>query len=462
MSDKIMPMKYDPHGYQRYAKDFIERHESAAVLLDMGLGKTVITLTAIKDLLFDSFEISRVLVIAPLRVAKNTWPQEIGKWEHLQDLRYSVAVGTELERLAALRRKANIYIINRENVDWLITKSGVPFDFDMVVIDELSSFKSGQTKRFKALMKVRPKIKRIVGLTGTPSSNGLMDLWAEFRLLDMGKRLGKFIDAYRSMYFIPDKWNQQMVFSYKPRPGAKAEIYRRIGDITISMTAADFLEMPELVQNTVTTQFDDKERKAYERMKADMVVELGGKEIDAVNAAALSNKLLQMANGAVYDKDRKIVKLHDRKLDALEDLIEGANGKPVLVAYWYKHDLARIKSRFDVREIKSNADIVDWNAGKILIGGIHPASAGHGLNLQFGGSALIWFGLTWSLELYQQTNARLYRQGQKGTVVIHHIVAEGTIDENVLAALKNKDKTQAALIEAVKVNLGGMENAESV
>ncbi len=455
-------MKYNPHGYQRYAKKFIENHESAAVLLDMGLGKTVITLSAINDLLFDSFEISRVLVIAPLRVAKNTWPQEIAKWEHIKGLHYSVAVGTEQERLAALRRKANIYIINRENVDWLITKSGIPFEFDMVVIDELSSFKSWQTKRFKTLMKVRPKVKRIVGLTGTPSGNGLMDLWAEFRLLDMGKRLGRFIGEYRSLYFVPDKRSQQMVFTYKPRPGAKEEIYKRIGDITISMTASDFLDMPELVENTVTVRLDDKERKAYERMKADMVVELGGKEIDAVNAAALSNKLLQMANGAVYDQNRKIVKLHDRKLDALEDLIEGANGKPVLVAYWYKHDLERIKSRFDVREIKNDIDIADWNDGKIPIAVIHPASAGHGLNLQAGGSTLIWFGLTWSLELYQQTNARLYRQGQTHAVVIHHIVAEETIDENVLAALKHKDKTQAALIDAVKANLGGQEHDRSV
>ena len=447
-------MKYNPHGYQTYAQEFIENHAEAAVLLDMGLGKTVIALTAINDLLFDRFEISRVLVIAPLRVAKNTWPQEIAKWEHLKNLTYSVVVGTEQERRVALRKKANVYIINRENVDWLITKSGFSFDFDMVVIDELSSFKSWQTKRFKTLMKVRPKVKRIVGLTGTPSSNGLMDLWAEFRLLDMGKRLGRFIGEYRSMYFLPDKRSQQMIFTYKPRPGAKEEIYKRIGDITISMTAADYLDMPELVTNTVAVQLDEKERKSYERMKADMVVQLGGKEIDAVNAAALSGKLLQMANGAVYDGDRKIVKLHDRKLDALEDLIEGANGKPIMVAYWYKHDLERIKTRFDVREIKSSSDIANWNAGKISVAVIHPASAGHGLNLQAGGSTLVWFGLTWSLELYQQTNARLYRQGQKDTVVIHHIVAEGTIDENVMAALSQKNKTQAALIEAVKANLG--------
>ena len=323
----------------------------------------------------------------------------------------------------------------------------------MLVIDELSSFKSWQTKRFKTLMKVRPKVKRIVGLTGTPSSNGLKDLWSEFRLLDMGKRLGRFIGEYRSLYFLPDKRNQQMIFSYKPRPGAKEEIYKRIGDITMSMTAADFLDMPSLVHNTIVTRLNDKERKIYEQMKADMVVELGGKEIDAVNAAALSNKLLQMANGAAYDGDKKIVKLHDRKLDTLEDLIEGTNGKPVLVAYWFKHDLERIKSRFDVREIKSNKDIEDWNEHKIPIGVIHPASAGHGLNLQAGGSTLIWFGLTWSLELYQQTNARLYRQGQEDTVVIYHIITENTIDKDVLMSLEHKNKTQAALIEAVKAEV---------
>ena len=342
-----------------------------------------------------------MLVVAPLRVARDTWPAELQKWEHLAGLAYAVAVGTEEERRTALRQKANLYIINRENVDWLITKSGFPFDFDMVVVDELSSFKSHQTKRFKALMKVRPMVRRIVGLTGTPSSNGLMDLWAEFKLLDMGKRLGRFIGQYRETYFVPDKRNQQMVFSYKPRPGAEEEIYRQIADVTISMKAQDFLEMPERVENEVTVSLSEKERERYERMKAEMVVELGGKEIDAVSAAALSNKLLQMANGAVYDEDGKAITLHSRKLDALEDIIEAANGKPLLVAYWYKHDRERIVARFGAREIRTSADIADWNAGKIPVALIHPASAGHGLNLQDGGSSLVWFGLTWSLELYQ-------------------------------------------------------------
>ena len=446
-------MKYRPHEYQTYATQFIIGHRETALVLDMGLGKTVITLTAIDELVRDCFEISRVLVIAPLRVARDTWPAEIRKWEHLSGLTYSVAVGTERERILALRQRASIYIINRENLDWLITKSGVPFDFDMVVVDELSSFKSHQTKRFKALMKVRPRVKRIVGLTGTPSSNGLMDLWAEFKLLDMGKRLGRFIGQYREAYFVPDKRSQQMVFSYKPRPGAEEEIYRQISDITISMRARDFLAMPERVESEVTVSLSEKEWARYERMKAEMVVELGGREIDAVSAAALSNKLLQMANGAVYDEDGKAATLHSKKLDALEDIIEAANGKPLLVAYWYRHDKERIQKRFGAREIKSGADIADWNAGKIPVALIHPASAGHGLNLQAGGSSLVWFGLTWSLELYQQTNARLWRQGQKSTVVIQHIIAKGTIDERVMKALSQKDRTQAALVEAVKAEL---------
>ena len=448
-------MRYKPHNYQTYATHFIEDHREAAVLLDMGVGKTIITLTAIDALVRDLFDVSRVLVIAPLRVARDTWPAELRKWEHLKGLTYSVAVGTEEERRAALRERAVIHIINRENVDWLVNKSGIPFDYDMVVIDELSSFKSHQTKRFRALMKVRPKLKRIVGLTGTPSSNGLMDLWAEFRLLDMGKRLGRFIGQYRETYFNPDKRNQHMIFSYTPKAGAEEEIYRQISDITISMKAGDFLEMPERIESEVVVALSEKERQRYERMKTEMVLELGGTEIDAVSAAALSNKLLQMANGAVYDEEGNSTALHSRKLDALEDIIEAANGKPLLVAYWYKHDRERIMARFDARDIKTSADISDWNAGKIPVALIHPASAGHGLNLQEGGSALVWFGLTWSLELYQQTNARLWRQGQKSTVVIQHIIAKDTIDERVMATLAKKDKTQAALIEAVRAELGG-------
>jgi len=413
----------------------------------------VITLSAIFDLILDSFQIRKVLVIAPLRVARDTWPAEIEKWDHLQGLTYSVVVGGEQERKAALMQKADIYIINRENVDWLVNRSGLPFDYDMVVIDELSSFKSHRAKRFKSLMKVRPLVKRIVGLTGTPSSNGLMDLWAEFRLLDMGQRLGRFIGRYREDYFVPDKRNQQIVFSYKPRPGAEEAIYRQISDITISMKNTDYLKLPELVTNEISVKLSQKEMDYYQTLQRELVLPLEGQEIDAVNAAALSNKLLQMAGGAVYGENGAVVQMHDRKLDALEDLIEAATGKPVLVAYWFKHDLERILNRFPAEKLDSAGSIKRWNEGKIPLAVIHPASAGHGLNLQAGGSTLIWFSLTWSLELYQQTNARLWRQGQKNTVVIHHIITKDTIDEDVIRSLKRKDKTQTALIEAVKARI---------
>jgi len=446
-------MKYNPHNYQAYSTKFIIDHPISAILLSCGLGKTVITLTAIQELMFDRFEVKKPLIIAPLRVCTSSWPEEIKKWDHLKGLTYSVATGPEEERKKALKRKADLYIINRENVTWLIEKSGLPFDYDMLVLDELSSFKSHQSKRFKSLLKVRPKVKRIVGLTGTPSSNGLMDLFAEFRILDMGERLGRYIGQYRRNYFLPDKRNAQVIFSYKPLPGAEDAIYKKISDITISMKAADYLKMPKLVMNEVKVSLSEKEQKLYDSLKKDMVVSLKDKEIDAVNAASLSGKLLQMANGAVYGDDGKAVLIHERKLDALEDLIESANGKPVLIAYWFKHDLERIKKRFSIREIKTSEDIHDWNEGRIPLAVLHPASAGHGLNLQAGGSTLIWFGLTWSLELYQQTNARLWRQGQKDTVVIHHIITRGTIDENVMTALKKKDKTQAALIDAVKAQL---------
>lgn len=452
-------MKYYPHDYQTYATNFILENSIAAIFLEMGLGKSVITLTAILDLCLDSFEVGKVLVIAPLRVARDTWPAEINKWEHLKDLDFAVAIGTEKERLSALKTPASVYLINRENVDWLINKSGLPFDYDMVVIDELSSFKSHTAKRFKSLLKVRPKIKRIVGLTGTPSSNGLMDLWAEFRILDMGKRLGRYISHYRSAFFQPDKRNQHMIFSYKPLFGAEKEIYELISDITISMKSVDFLQMPKCLINEVPVSLTVNEHLIYDGFRKEMVIELANEEIDAVNAAVLSSKLLQMSNGAVYDEDKKVHFIHNRKLDALEDLIEGANGKPVLIAYWYKHDLERIKERFTVREIKTSKDIKEWNLGEIPVAVIHPASAGHGLNLQSGGSTIIWFSLTWSLELYKQTNARLWRQGQNETVVIHHIITKGTIDEDVMKALKRKEKTQEDLIDAVKANLSRRRRA---
>ena len=448
-------MKYQPHDYQKYATQFIIDHPVAAILLQMGLGKSVITLTAIQQLLA-SGSVHKVLVIGPLRVARDTWPAEIQKWDHLRGLTYSVAVGTESERRAALMLDANIHIINRENVQWLIESSHIPFEYDMIVIDELSSFKNHQAKRFKSLMKQRHRVSRVVGLTGTPSSNGLMDLFAEYKLLDMGKRLGRFITQYRQDFFVPDKCGYDRVYSWKPRPGAEQEIYRRIGDITVSMKSVDFLKMPECVINRVPVAMDSNERDLYDELKTELVLSLGDDIIDAKNAAALSGKLTQMSNGAVYSEAGEAIRLHDRKLDALEDLIEAANGNPVLVAYWYQHDIQRIQERFPkVRTLRTSRDIADWNAGKIPVAAIHPASAGHGLNLQAGGSTLVWFGLTWSLELYQQTNARLWRQGQQAeTVVIHHIITTDTIDEQIMDALERKDRTQAALIDAVRAQLG--------
>ena len=409
--------------------------------------------------MFDSFEIRRALVVAPIRVASFSWPAEIEKWDHLKGLKYSVAVGTAAERRAALKKPADIYLINRENVQWLVSDSGIPFDFDMVVIDELSSFKNHQTKRFRALMKVRPKVKRIVGLTGTPSSNGLMDLWAEFRLLDMGERLGRFIGQYRTSYFRPDKQNGQVVFSYKPLPGAEKQIYGKISDITISMKSDDHLQMPELINSRYTVYLSEKEDSHYADLKKDLVLQLPDGEITAANAASLSGKLSQMANGAVYTDAGETVAIHERKLDALEDIIEAANGKPVLVAYWFRHDLERITERLHKLKIPcsrldTDGSIRKWNAGEIPVALIHPASAGHGLNLQGGGNTLVWFGLTWSLELYQQTVARLWRQGQQSeTVVVQHIITKGTIDERIMKALSEKDTTQAALIDAVKADL---------
>ena len=452
-------MKFIPHSYQKYAIDFIENNPVAAVFLDMGLGKTSITLTALNNLLFDSFEVHRILIIAPLRVARTTWSDEIEKWEHLHNLTYAVAVGTEKERVAALREKADITLINRENLQWLVEKSGEPFDYDMVVIDELSSFKNHQAKRFKALMKVRPKVKRIVGLTGTPSSNGLMDLFAEFRILDMGARLGRFIGQYRNTYFKPDKVNGPIVYSYKLLPGAEDAIYERISDITISMKAKDHLKMPELVNTRYMVQLSDKEKKKYEDMKKELVLALPEGEVTAANAASLSNKLSQMANGAVYADNEEVFSVHDRKLDALEDIIESANGKPVLIAYWFKHDLSRIEERLTKKNIPfqkldSSISMKKWNEGKIPVALIHPASAGHGLNLQSGGSKLVWFGITWSLELYQQTVARLYRQGQTSkTVTVIHILTKDTVDEKIMKALADKDIAQSALIDAVKAEL---------
>lgn len=447
-------MHYTPHNYQTTATEFIIDHDEAAILLGMGLGKSVITLTAIWQLMLDYFTVHRVLVIAPLRVARDTWPAEVKKWDHLDGLTVAVAVGTKQDRLAALAKSAMVTIINRENIPWLISQLGSAWPFDMVVIDELSSFKNHRAKRFTALVKMRPHVKRWVGLTGTPASNGLMDVWAQFRLLDGGQRLGRFITRYRERWFVPNKRNGMQVFTYKPQPGAEDEIYAAIGDITLSMRTTDHLQLPELTVTTQTVTLDRKERKLYEQLRDEMVLELKGQVVDAANAAALSGKLLQLASGAIYDEHGDVIEVHDRKLDALEDLYEAANGQPLLVAYWFKHDAARIKQRFpEARELKTSPDIEAWSAREIPLALIHPASAGHGLNLQAGGNLLVWFSLTWSLELYQQTNARLYRQGQSEPVTITHLATTGTLDEAVLKALESKDLTQAALIDAVKNQL---------
>jgi len=446
-------MKYKPHNYQSYCTDYIITHHICGIFLDMGCGKSIITLTAIWQLALDSFEIGKILIIAPKRVAENTWPKELNKWEHLTGLTYSLVLGSVKQREEALQEKATIYIINRENVAWLV--KNYKWDFDTIVIDELSSFKSNKAQRFKALKTVRPKVQRVIGLTGTPAPNSLLDLWPQMYLLDMGERLGRFIGGYRERFFKPDKRNKEIIYSYKPRDGAEENIYSLINDICISMKAVDFLDMPDKIYNKVEVTMDKKEKELYETFKREMIITHKGDEIDAINAAGLSNKLLQMANGAVYGENKKVVSVHNKKLDVLEDLIEAANGKPLLIAYWYKHDLARISKRFDVRTIRTSEDIDDWNTGKIPVALIHPASAGHGLNLQDGGSTIIWFGLTWSLELYQQLNARLWRQGQKSTVVIQHIITTGTHDEDVMRALENKDTRQTALIEAVKARIGG-------
>ena len=410
--------------------------------------------------MLDCLSVSKVLVIAPLRVARDTWSAEIRKWDHLRDLDVSVIVGDAKTRTAAINRPAMVYIINRENTKWLVEyyeKNGRRWDFDCVVIDELSSFKNHQSQRFKWLRKIRPYVKRWIGLTGTPTSNGLMDLWAEIGILDGGERLGRFIGRYREAYFRPGAMNPHtgIVYQYTIRPGAEEQIYRKISDITISMKALDYLKMPEYVSVSHEVQMSSAERDIYDRMKNDLIIPLEDGDIDAVNAASLSNKLLQMSNGAVYDENQSVRLIHQRKLEMLEDLIEAANDQPVLVAYWFRHDKARIQEYLksigcETREIKESKDIQDWNAGKIPVALIHPASAGHGLNIQDGGHILIWFGLTWSLELYMQANARLWRQGQKNTVTIHHIITKGTVDEDVMAALEAKDVTQEKLIAAVK------------
>ncbi|SNV67159.1 SNF2-related protein [Clostridium cochlearium] len=457
-------MKYKPYDYQEYATQWILDKEKAGLLLDMGMGKSVITLTAIDELMFDYFEVSKVLVIAPLRVAESTWDEEAAKWDHLKHLKISKVLGTEKERINALYTKADIYIINRENVKWLVDKCGKDWPFDMLVIDELSSFKSHRAQRFKALKKVRPFMKRVVGLTGTPAPNGLIDLWSQIYLLDGGERLGKTITGYRERYFLPDKRNQHIVFTYKLKEGAEEAIYEKLSDICVSMKAEDYLKLPERINNIIPIYLPKKAKDKYDQLERDLLLPLKDSDIVANTAGVLANKLLQMSNGAVYDENGDVKEIHNAKLKALEDSIEAANGKPVLIFYSYKHDLDRIKKhlkRDDLTVLDTAEDIKNWNEGKIPIMLAHPASAGHGLNLQAGGNIIIWFGLTWSLELYSQANARLYRQGQKQNVIIHHLVSKGTMDEDVMKALEGKEVGQEALLNAVKARvrkMGGNEN----
>ena len=456
-------MKFIPHDYQSYSINYIKSHPISALFLDCGLGKTVITLTALNDLILDELKVSKVLVIAPLRPARDTWPAELKKWDHLKNLDVSVIIGDKKTRIAAINSNALIHVVNRENVKFLVEyfeKNNWRWPYNAVVIDELSSFKNHQSQRFKWLRKVRPYVKRWIGLTGTPTSNGFMDLFAEIGILDGGERLGRFIGRFRESYFKPGSLNPStgVVFSYIPRPGAEEKIYERISDITISMKALDYLKLPECIYINHEVEMSSSEQKFYDQLKRDLIIPTENGDIDAANAASLSNKLLQMSNGAVYDENKQVRFIHNHKLEMLEDLIESANGQPVLIAYWFKHDRTRIieylaSAGYETRDIKSAEDIELWNSGSIPVALIHPASAGHGLNIQSGGHILIWFGLTWSLELYQQTNARLWRQGQRETVTIHHIVTKNTVDENVLAALATKDVTQEKLIAAVKAQI---------
>lgn len=444
-------MEYRPHDYQTAAYEFILDHEKAGLMLDMGLGKTVITLTAINELMYNHFEVTRVLVIAPKRVAESTWSTEAVKWDHTRHLKIAKVLGTAAERIRALRSDADIYVVNRENVKWLVETR--LWRFDMVVIDELSSFKAPSSQRFKALRKMMPLVRRVVGLTGTPTPNGLIDLWSQIYLLDRGERLGKTVTGYRDRYFSPGARNGYTVFTWSPKPEAEKKILEKISDICMSMKAKDYLKMPERIETRISVTLSEKEMKVYQAFEREQLMELDGSDIVALSAAAVANKLQQMANGAVYDQEGRVIPVHEQKLDALADILE-FNESPVLVFYTFVHDYDRLVSRFaeyHPKRLDKPQDIDDWNAGRIRLLLAHPASVGHGLNIQAGGNVIVWFGLTWSLELYQQANARLYRQGQTKNVIIHHLVAEGTIDEDIMRALERKDAGQAALLEAIKM-----------
>lgn len=446
-------MKFVPHEYQAHCIDQILENSHIGLFLAMGLGKTVITLTAVEQLIYDRFDVSRCLVIAPKRVAETTWSDEADKWDHLTHLTISKILGTAQERIAGAEADADIYLINRENVVWLVNRYSDKWKWDMIVIDELSSFKSNNAKRFKALRKVRPLADRIVGLTGTPSPNGLMDLWAEVYLLDGGERLGRSISGYRDRYFVPGRRNGYTVFSWNPKPGAAKKVEQLLSDLCVSMTAEDYLTLPDVIVNDIPVRMSAEETKKYKEFEHRQVMELDGKELTAFDAASVWGKLLQLANGAAYDEDHEVIDFHDRKLEALEEIVDTAAGNPVLVFYNFRHDLERIQSRIRGTVLQTADDIRNWNAGGIPVLLAQPASTGHGLNLQAGGHIIVWFGLNPSLELYQQANARLYRQGQKETVIIHRLITRGTVDEDVINKLELKEKGQDHLIEALKARI---------
>ena len=452
-------MIYKPHDYQAYSINWILKNPKAGLFLDMGLGKTSCTLTAIDDLLFNSFDIGRVLVIAPKRVAESTWSDEVEKWEHLKGLRVSVIAGTEKQRIAALMAKADIYTLGRDNIVWLVEylqEHKIKWPFDTVVIDELSSFKNTKSKRFKALKKVTPFMGRVIGLTGTPTPNSLVELWPQMYLLDRGVRLGKTQTAYKDRYFYPISGQGHIVYKYGLKDGAEKAIYKAIGDICVSMKAEDHLKMPERVDNYIELKLPESVMKAYREFEKEKILELKDDVLTAANAAVVAGKLLQFANGRVYDDEKNVHKVHDVKLEALKEIIDTSQEQPILVFYNFKHDydaLAKEFKELNPRTLETPQDIKDWNEGKIRLLLAHPASIGHGLNIQVGGHIIVWYGLTWSLELYLQANARLYRQGQKESVIIHHLVAKGTMDEQVIKILRDKDKGQNALMNAVKARI---------